>query len=49
MVAAVLLLVLFAATGWRLSRWEGGAILAAYVGYLLVQFAPSVRASLGFV
>jgi cation:H+ antiporter len=45
----VLLLVLFAATGWRLERWEGGAFLAAYVGYLLVQLAPSVRASLGLV
>jgi cation:H+ antiporter len=47
MIAAALLLVLFAATGWRVERWEGGAFLAAYAGYLLVQLAPGVRAWLG--
>jgi cation:H+ antiporter len=47
MIAAVLLLVLFAATGWRLERWEGGAFLAAYVGYLVVQPMPTFRAWLG--
>ena len=26
------LLVLFAATGLRIARWEGGVLLAAYVG-----------------
>jgi cation:H+ antiporter len=47
MIAAALLLVLFAATGWRVERWEGGAFLAAYAGYLLVQLAPGARALLG--
>jgi cation:H+ antiporter len=47
MIAAVLLLVLFAATGWQLERWEGGAFLAAYAGYLLVQPMPTFRAWLG--
>ncbi|MGR3373230.1 calcium/sodium antiporter [Pseudooceanicola nanhaiensis] len=28
------LLVLFAATGLRIARWEGGVLLAAYVGYI---------------
>lgn len=28
------LLVLFAATGLRIARWEGGVLLAAYLGYI---------------
>jgi cation:H+ antiporter len=47
MIAAAPLLVLFAATGWRVERWEGGAFLAAYAGYLLVQLMPTFRAWLG--
>jgi hypothetical protein len=43
-IAAAPLLVLFAATGWRVERWEGGAFLAAYSGYLLVQLMPTFRA-----
>jgi len=34
MVAVSLLLVLFAATGLRIARWEGGVLLAGYVGYI---------------
>lgn len=34
MVAVCMLVVLFAATGRRLSRWEGGILLAGYVAYL---------------
>jgi cation:H+ antiporter len=34
MVATAALLVLFAATGWRVNRWEGGVLLAAYAAYL---------------
>ncbi|HEY0833825.1 MAG TPA: calcium/sodium antiporter [Azospirillum sp.] len=47
MLAASLLLVLFAATGWRINRWEGAAFLAAYGAYLFVQLSPGARASLG--
>lgn len=47
MLAAALFLVLFATTGWRVQRWEGGALLAAYAAYLLAQFVPGVRAALG--
>ncbi|MGB0084132.1 MAG: calcium/sodium antiporter [Rhodomicrobiaceae bacterium] len=38
MLAAMVLLTIFAATGWRLSRAEGAALLtayAAYIGYLI--------------
>lgn len=34
MVGATLLLVLFVRTGWKLQRWEGGVMLAAYAGYM---------------
>jgi cation:H+ antiporter len=47
MLGAALLLVLFAATGWRIERWEGGAFLALYSAYLVVQLAPGARAALG--
>ncbi|WP_263336162.1 MULTISPECIES: calcium/sodium antiporter [Albidovulum] len=36
MVGATLLLVVFAATGLRIARWEGGVLLAAYVAYVLM-------------
>ena len=34
MIAASLLLVVFAYTGRRISRWEGGVLLALYAGYI---------------
>ena len=34
MLAASVALLLFSITGWRLNRWEGGAFLAAYAGYV---------------
>lgn len=34
MLAATALLLIFAVTGTRVSRWEGGAFLAGYAGYL---------------
>jgi len=40
MLASALVLVAFAATGWRLNRWEGAALLAGYGGYLALQLAP---------
>ncbi|MGQ9368213.1 calcium/sodium antiporter [Azospirillum sp. ST 5-10] len=47
MLAAALLLVGFAVTGWRISRWEGAAFLAAYLAYVAVQVSPGARATLG--
>lgn len=47
MLAAALLLVLFAATGWRIVRWEGVAFLATYAAYLAVQLSPALRGILG--
>ncbi len=47
MLAATLLLVAFATSGWRINRWEGAAFLAAYGAYLFVQLSPWARASLG--
>ncbi len=34
MVAVSVLLVVFAATGLRITRWEGGVLLAGYLGYV---------------
>jgi len=34
MIGASLLLVVFAYTGRRISRWEGGVLLALYAGYI---------------
>ena len=36
MVVASIALLLVARTGWRIGRWEGGALLAAYGLYLFV-------------
>lgn len=47
MLAATLLLMLLAASGWRVSRREGVLFLVAYAGYLVVQFSPAVRGYLG--
>ena len=49
MLAATLMLVVFAATDWRISRKEGAVFLIAYAAYLLVQFLPAVRRSLGLM
>lgn len=48
MLGATLILVLFAVTGWRLNRWEGGVFLAAYATYLYSLVEPGSRAALGF-
>lgn len=34
MVASALLLVMFAMTGWRINRWEGGVFVGAYGLYI---------------
>jgi cation:H+ antiporter len=47
MLATALLLVVFAVTGWRVSRREGAVFLAAYAAYLAVQLAPGLRGWLG--
>jgi cation:H+ antiporter len=47
MVGTTILLVVFATTGWRVSRREGAVLLAAYAGYLFVQFSATARATLG--
>ncbi len=47
MVAASLVLVVFALSGWRLGRREGAVLLALYAGYLAAQLSPGVRQLLG--
>jgi cation:H+ antiporter len=47
MMATAVLLVLFAVSGWRVSRWEGAVCLIAYAGYLVVQLSPGIRHWLG--
>lgn len=37
MLAATALLIISAATGTRVQRWEGGALLAAYVAFMAVR------------
>ncbi|SES25693.1 cation:H+ antiporter [Tranquillimonas rosea] len=49
MLGATLLLVLFAVTGWRVSRREGAIFLALYAAYLAVQLYPPLRGALGLV
>ncbi len=34
MIVVSLMLVAFAYTGMRINRWEGGLLVAAYVGYV---------------
>jgi cation:H+ antiporter len=43
MMATVVLLVVFAVTGWRISRREGAVCLIAYGVYLAVQLFPGLR------
>lgn len=47
MVASAVLLVVVAATGWRVTRREGAILLACYAGYLVVQLSAPVRQALG--
>ncbi|MDQ0316379.1 calcium/sodium antiporter [Amorphus orientalis] len=47
MLASALALVAFAVTGWRINRWEGGLLLAAYAAYLVLQLSPPVRQAIG--
>jgi cation:H+ antiporter len=47
MMATAVLLVVFAVTGWRVSRREGAVCLVAYAVYLAVQLSPGVRQWLG--
>jgi cation:H+ antiporter len=47
MMATAVLLVVFAVTGWRVSRQEGAVCLVAYAGYLVVQLSPGIRQWLG--
>lgn len=47
MAAATLALLVFAFTGARLNRWEGGLFLTAYCVYLWILFDPSALIALG--
>ena len=47
MLAAAVLLVIFAVTGWRVGRREGAVFLAAYALYLSAQLSPGLRGALG--
>jgi cation:H+ antiporter len=47
MLAAALLLVVFAATRHGVSRLEGAFLLVAYGAYVTLQFSPGLRATLG--
>ncbi len=38
MLAVAIVGIGFAVTGWRVNRIEGGLLLLAYLGYLLVMF-----------
>ncbi|MEM6761635.1 MAG: calcium/sodium antiporter [Pseudomonadota bacterium] len=40
MLGASILLIIFAMTGRGISRWQGATLLACYVVYLGLQFAP---------
>jgi len=46
MLGAALLLVVFAATGWRINRWEGATFLLAYLAYLVLLFSRGSQAIL---
>ena len=47
MLASTVLLVLFALTGWRIVRWEGAALLAAYGLYITWLFRSAGAAVTG--
>lgn len=46
MGAAAVMLTVFAATGWRLSRVEAAVFIACYIAYTAVLAIPSLRASI---
>jgi cation:H+ antiporter len=46
MLGATLFLVVFAATGWRVNRWEGAAFLLAYLAYLVFLLSPAGQTAL---
>ncbi len=43
---AAVMLVVFAMTGWRIGRREGGILLAGYMFYLALQISPGLRSAL---
>lgn len=47
MMGAAVLLVVFATTGWRLGRREGGVLMMLFGLYLVVQFSPALRQMIG--
>ena len=47
MLGAAILLVVFAVTGWRVSRREGAVFLLAYAIYLFMQMSSGTRAAIG--
>ncbi|WP_244444297.1 calcium/sodium antiporter [Lutibaculum baratangense] len=47
MLATALLLVVFAVTGWRITRGEGAVFVFGYCLYLAVQLSPALRQSMG--
>ncbi len=47
MLAVTVLAVIFAMTSWRIERWEGGLLVAAYMAYVAVLLSPSARAAVG--
>ncbi len=47
MLAAAVLLVVFAATRHGVSRLEGALLLVAYGGYITIQFSPGLRSIIG--
>ena len=47
MLATAILLVVFAVTGWRITRREGAVFLLAYGAYLVIQLSTPVRQAIG--
>ncbi len=47
LAATTIALVLFAASGWRITRVEGGILLGGYGLYLAAQLVPGLRSALG--
>ncbi|MGF1592120.1 MAG: calcium/sodium antiporter [Kiloniellaceae bacterium] len=47
MLAAAVLLIVFATTRAKVERWEGAALLAGYAAYLAVLTLPALRGALG--
>lgn len=49
MLVAAILLIVFAITGWRLGRREGGVFLVLFCLYLATQFSPDLRQMIGLI